>query len=121
MTIKPAQIDLADLLASGTNETQPRVTSSDRGTGPKVKPKLAPLGLPTVPDRDEARVALRLATSVMAARARFSSMSRRRALVPMCRSCAFVATGVVAPAGSQQALFVEPQVLTRFDLKPREV
>ena len=119
-TVEPRQINLADLLASGANERQPRMPRYDRGADPQVEPQLPTFCAPAVPVRLECgsrkasgatartllssraepirreqpsrscvqiattRVASRMAWSARASRAHFSSMSRRRVLVPIC-------------------------------------
>jgi hypothetical protein len=54
MAVEPAQINLADLLAGRTEKHQPRTAGSNPSAEPQMKPELAALGAPAVPDCDNA-------------------------------------------------------------------
>jgi hypothetical protein len=97
MAVEPAQINLAALLAGWANEPQAGMASGDCGAEPQMEPELATLCAPAVP-MATMRLASRSATSETASRARFSSLSSGRSLVPVWESCAPVRIGQVVSA-----------------------
>jgi hypothetical protein len=97
MLVERAQINLTNLPAGRTREGQPPIAGCNSGAYPQVKPQLAafctrPFHMATI------RLASRASASVMASRARFSSMSRRRWFVPTIQSSAAVGIGQVVSA-----------------------